>query len=118
MPVLPRGWLIALVLVIGLCAGSGHGAAPPRRLTAEQKEQLKQCDRLAKQAAMLGRQGKLDEKVAVLQKKLVIERAVFVSRSRPRISLSPFLSATCLSSERIKRPGGGIAATLAQPGQE
>jgi tetratricopeptide (TPR) repeat protein/CHAT domain-containing protein len=70
--------VIAGVLVLALALTCGRAAADePKPLTKEQKAKLQERDRLGKQALNLGRAGKLDELVALWQKKLAIERAVF-----------------------------------------
>jgi hypothetical protein len=51
-------------------------ADEPKPLTAEQRERLKERDRLAAEAQQLGQQGKLAEMVAAWQKKIAIEREV------------------------------------------
>jgi CHAT domain-containing protein/tetratricopeptide (TPR) repeat protein len=68
--------VIAGGLVLALVCGRAT-AEEPKPLTEEQKAQLQERDRLGTEALKLGSAGKLDEMVALWQKKLAIERAVF-----------------------------------------
>jgi CHAT domain-containing protein/tetratricopeptide (TPR) repeat protein len=66
-----------LILWLTIAGQARPDEPPPKPLTEEQKAKLKECERLAKEAQHLGAAGKLDEMVAVWEKKLAIERAVF-----------------------------------------
>jgi CHAT domain-containing protein len=70
---------IAAILILWLAiAGLARSDEPqPKPLTEEQKAKLKERDRMLKEAQQLEAAGKLDEMVAVWEKKLVLEREVF-----------------------------------------
>src|SRR5262245_12395620 len=65
------------ILMLLLTVSTLALADEPKPLTEEQKAKLKERDRLAAEAERLGGAGKLDEMVALWEKKLAIERAVF-----------------------------------------
>jgi CHAT domain-containing protein/tetratricopeptide (TPR) repeat protein len=69
-----RSVLIMLVVVAGLARAD---EPQPKPLTEEQKAKLKERDRLAAEALKFGSAGKLDQMIALLEKKLALERAVF-----------------------------------------
>jgi tetratricopeptide (TPR) repeat protein len=73
------GWWLLLGLVSsGPAAAVGRADEPtPKPLTAEQRERLKERDRLFAEALKLDHAGKLTEVLATLEKKLAIEREVF-----------------------------------------
>src|SRR5262245_26567393 len=68
-----RSNLGILILMLAV-AGRARADKP---LTEEHKAKLKERDRLDAEATKLGEAGKLDEMVAVWEKKLALERAVF-----------------------------------------
>src|SRR5438477_488853 len=71
----------ATALVFVLAVSAVRAAEPPpagaKPLTPEQKERLKERDRLASEARKLGGEGRLAEVVVAWEKKVAIEREVF-----------------------------------------
>ncbi len=71
------GLLLAMVSCWLLADQARTQEPMPQPLTAEQRERLKERDRLTGEAQKLAQAGKLPELIAVLEKELAIEREVF-----------------------------------------
>src|SRR5262249_20623665 len=75
--IMKPAWALCLVLLFLVAAVNGQQPTPPKPLTPEQQEQLKERDRFEKDAQTCRQAGKFSEAVVAAEKMLAIERAVF-----------------------------------------
>jgi tetratricopeptide (TPR) repeat protein len=98
---------LASLLLVVVLAGWSCAVAPPARLTAEQAEQLAQCNRWLQQANKHHRAGEIDQAIAAIHKGLALERSVF---GQVQAGWLPWLMAQAELQEQRERFAEAITA--------